>query len=42
MKRVHYGWAAVAIGVLVKMSGLGFGRFVYSMLHPSSCSPVFL
>ncbi|MDI6725972.1 MAG: YbfB/YjiJ family MFS transporter [Smithellaceae bacterium] len=35
MKRIHYGWAVVAIGVLVKMSGLGFGRFAYAMLLPS-------
>ncbi|MDZ4165925.1 MAG: YbfB/YjiJ family MFS transporter [Smithellaceae bacterium] len=35
MKRLHYGWAIVALGVLVKMSGLGFGRFAYAMLLPA-------
>jgi len=35
MKRVHYGWIIVGVGVLVKMAGLGFGRFAYSMLLPS-------
>lgn len=35
MKRLHYGWAIVALGILVKMSGLGFGRFAYSMLLPA-------
>ena len=35
MKRVHYGWVIVGVGVLVKMAGLGFGRFAYSMLLPS-------
>jgi MFS family permease len=32
MKRVYYGWIIVAIGVLIKMSALGFGRFAYAML----------
>jgi MFS family permease len=35
MKRIHYGWVIVGMGLLVKMSGLGFGRFAYSMLLPS-------
>jgi MFS family permease len=35
MKAVHYGWVIVGVGVLVKMSGLGFGRFAYPMLLPS-------
>jgi len=35
MKRIHYGWVIVGVGVLVKMSGLGFGRFAYPMLIPS-------
>jgi MFS family permease len=35
MKTIHYGWVIVGVGVLVKMSGLGFGRFAYSMLLPS-------
>jgi MFS family permease len=32
MKAVHYGWVIVGVGVLVKMTGLGFGRFAYPML----------
>jgi len=33
MKRAfQYGWIIVGVGVLVKMSGLGFGRFAYSLL----------
>ena len=35
MKAIHYGWVIVGVGVLVKMSGLGFGRFAYPMLLPS-------
>jgi MFS family permease len=34
-KAIHYGWVIVGVGVLVKMSGLGFGRFAYPMLLPS-------
>lgn len=35
MKTIHYGWIIVGVGVLVKMAGLGFGRFAYSMLLPN-------
>lgn len=35
MKAINYGWVIVGVGVLVKMAGLGFGRFAYSMLLPS-------
>ncbi len=35
MKRVHYGWVIVGVGVLVKMTGLGFGRFAFPMLLPN-------
>jgi MFS family permease len=35
MKPIHYGWVIVGVGVLVKMAGLGFGRFAYPMLLPS-------
>jgi MFS family permease len=35
MKPIHYGWIIVGVGVLVKMAGLGFGRFAYPMLIPS-------
>jgi len=35
MKRIHYGWVIVGVGVLVKMTGLGFGRFAYPMLLPN-------
>jgi len=35
MKMVYYGWVIVGVGVLVKMAGLGFGRFAYPMLLPS-------
>jgi MFS family permease len=35
MKKIHYGWVIVGVGVLVKMTGLGFGRFAYPMLIPS-------
>lgn len=31
----NYGWVIVAVGVLVKMAALGFGRFTYPMLIPS-------
>jgi MFS family permease len=34
-KAIHYGWVIVAVGVFVKMTGLGFGRFAYPMLLPS-------
>jgi MFS family permease len=35
MKPIQYGWVIVGVGVLVKMTGLGFGRFAYPMLIPS-------
>ncbi len=35
MKTIHYGWVIVGFGVLVKMAGLGFGRFAYPMLLPN-------
>jgi MFS family permease len=35
MGKIHYGWVIVGVGVLVKMTGLGFGRFSYPMLIPS-------
>jgi len=35
MKTVYYGWVIVGVGVLVKMAGLGFGRFAYPMLLPN-------
>ena len=35
MRKIHYGWVIVGVGVLVKMTGLGFGRFAYPMLIPS-------
>ncbi len=35
MKTIHYGWVIVGVGVLVKMAGLGFGRFAYPMLIPN-------
>ena len=35
MKAIHYGWVIVGVGVLVKMTSLGFGRFAYPMLMPS-------
>ena len=35
MGKIHYGWVIVGVGVLVKMTGLGFGRFAYPMLIPS-------
>ena len=34
MKAGHYAWVIVAVGVLVKMACLGFGRFAYSLLLP--------
>jgi MFS family permease len=34
MKTKHYGWVIVGVGVLVKMTALGFGRFAYSLLLP--------
>lgn len=34
MKPINYGWIIVGVGVLVKMAGLGFGRFAYPMLLP--------
>ncbi len=35
MKAIYYGWVIVGVGVLVKMTGLGFGRFAYPMLLPN-------
>jgi MFS family permease len=35
MRSIYYGWVIVAVGLLVKMAGLGFGRFSYPMLLPS-------
>jgi MFS family permease len=35
MKSIYYGWVIVGVGVLVKMTGLGFGRFAYPMLIPN-------
>ena len=35
MKTFYYSWVIVGVGVLVKMAGLGFGRFAYPMLLPS-------
>jgi MFS family permease len=35
MKAIHYGWVIVGVGVLVKMTALGFGRFAYPMLLPN-------
>jgi len=35
MKKIHYGWVIAGVGVLVKMAGLGFGRFAYPMLIPN-------
>jgi MFS family permease len=35
MKAINYGWVIVGVGVFVKMAGLGFGRFAYSMLIPN-------
>src|SRR4030043_2429322 len=35
MKAIHYGWIIIGVGVLVKMTGLGFGRFAFPMLIPN-------
>jgi MFS family permease len=35
MKAIRYGWVIVGVGLLVNMTGLGFGRFAYPMLIPS-------
>jgi len=35
MKRINYGWVVVGVGLLVNMTGLGFGRFAYPMLIPN-------
>jgi MFS family permease len=35
MKTINYGWVIVGAGLLVNMSGLGFGRFAYPMLIPN-------
>lgn len=35
MKGIYYGWVIVGAGVLVNMTGLGFGRFAYPMLIPN-------
>jgi len=35
MKAIHYGWVIVGVGVFVKMTALGFGRFAYPMLIPN-------
>ncbi len=35
IKAINYGWIIVGVGVFVKMAGLGFGRFAYSMFLPS-------
>ena len=35
MRKIHYSWVIVGVGVLVKMTGLGFGRFAYPMLLPN-------
>src|SRR4030043_2208930 len=35
MKKIHYGWVIIGGGVLVKMTGVGFGRFSYPMLIPN-------
>jgi MFS family permease len=34
MKTKHYRWLIVGVGVLVKATALGFGRFSYSLLLP--------
>lgn len=34
MKTIYYGWIIVGVGALVKMAGLGFGRFAYPLLLP--------
>ncbi|MFZ5632486.1 MAG: MFS transporter [Bacillota bacterium] len=33
--KLHYGWAILAVGILVVAGALGFGRFGYSMILPS-------
>ncbi len=33
--KIHYGWAILAVGILVVAGSLGFGRFGYSMILPS-------
>ncbi len=40
MKTIYYGWIIVGVGVLVKMAGLGFGRFAYPMLLPDMREPL--
>jgi MFS family permease len=35
VKTINYGWVIVGTGLLVNMSGLGFGRFAYPMLLPN-------
>ncbi|NWG02319.1 MAG: YbfB/YjiJ family MFS transporter [Syntrophaceae bacterium] len=35
MQKIYYGWIIVGVGILVKMTGLGFGRFAYPMLIPN-------
>ncbi len=35
VRRMHYGWVIVAMGVLVSMAALGLGRFAFGMLVPS-------
>jgi len=35
MSKIHYGWAILAVGILVVAGSLGFGRFGYSMILPS-------
>jgi MFS family permease len=35
LKSIHYGWVIVGVGVFVKMTGLGFGRFAYPILLPN-------
>jgi MFS family permease len=35
MKAINYGWVIVGVGVFVKMTALGFGRFAYPMLIPN-------
>ena len=35
MKAINYGWVIVGVGLLVNMTGLGFGRFAYPMLIPN-------
>ncbi|MFZ5642166.1 MAG: YbfB/YjiJ family MFS transporter [Bacillota bacterium] len=35
MRKIHYGWVVLALGILVVAGSLGFGRFGYSMILPS-------